>query len=83
MVKGVDREALLTPTVKPAGERSDPRDATPPEKQRHTGARGFIGSGAVQDDISVARDLMVALLQLLHGQAQGSGNEMRLSLEVQ
>lgn len=56
-LSGVERKAVPAPGVEAAGERTDAPDAAAPEEQRHPGAGGLVRSGAVEDELAVARDL--------------------------
>lgn len=58
-------EALRAPSVETARQRPHPLDASPPEDQRHPGAAGFVGSRAIQDDVAVPGDLVMAAVQIL------------------
>src|SRR5262245_62983143 len=57
------RVAVVAPGPESAGEGPHPLDAATSQDQRHTGARGFVGSGAVEDDLALARDLLVMLVE--------------------
>ena len=51
-----------------AQERPDARsDPQPSKLERQTGARCFVGSGAVEDHVAIARDLLVACRKLVRG----------------
>src|SRR5262249_58799565 len=52
------------PGVEATGERPHPLDAATSEEQRHPGARGLVGSGAIERDVTLTRDLLVSELQL-------------------
>src|SRR5262245_61987683 len=82
-IQGRQRVTEVTPAIVAAGERPHTLDATTSEEQRHPGARGFVGSGAVEHDVSLARDLTVPALKLLDAQVQGARNDGGLRLEVQ
>src|SRR6266849_3749721 len=45
------RIAAIAPSVETPRERTDPFDATASQDQRHPGAGGLVGSGAVEDDV--------------------------------
>jgi hypothetical protein len=49
----------VTPSIETPEEGTDTRDAAAGEVQRRTGAAGFVGSGAIENDIAIARDLLV------------------------
>ena len=78
----LDGKALRTPPVQAARQRAHPLDAPAPQDQRHPGAAGFVGSGAVQDDVAVTGDLGMAALQFVRTQTQGAGDHMRLRVEI-
>jgi hypothetical protein len=63
------RISMLDPGIKSALQRTHTRDAAFFQLQRHPGAGRFVGSSAVEDDVAVTRDLLVAYLQLLRRQA--------------
>ena len=48
----------LQPGVQAAEQRPDAGDALSLQRQRHTGARRLVRSGADQDDIPIARDVL-------------------------
>src|SRR2546427_2362444 len=77
------RVTAVTPGPEPAGEWPHPLDSAPSEEERHTGARRLVGSRAIEDDLPLARDLVVRILQLLERQVQRARNDGRLGLEVQ
>ncbi len=82
-IEGLEGEAALAPGLQTAGQRAHPRDAVPSQEERHTGAGRLVGSGAVENDIPVPRDLAVAALQLLRRHAEGPGDGVRDGLEVE
>ena len=53
------------PPIQSALQRTHARNASFLQLQRHTGAGRFVWSSAVKDDIAIARDLLMAHLQLL------------------
>ena len=59
----LERQPHFSPRVEAADEGPDIFDAGFLEQERHTGARGFVGSGAVEDDVPIARDLLLARFQ--------------------
>jgi hypothetical protein len=65
---GFHREALREPSVETARQRSHPLDAPPPQDQRHPGAAGLVGSGAVENDVAVPGDFVMASVQVLRAQ---------------
>ena len=70
----LQREALVPPVFKTAGKRSDQADAFTPEKQRHTGAGGFVGSGAIKDHFAFGRNVQRVVSQGFGVQVNGAGN---------
>src|SRR3989475_10275028 len=69
------RVTAVTPGPEPAGEWPHPLDSAPSEEERHTGARRLVGSRAIEDDLPLARDLVVPILQLLERQVQRARND--------
>lgn len=45
------RQSEFAPGLEAAGERADLTDSSAFQLQRHTGARSFVGSSAVKDDL--------------------------------
>ena len=60
----LDRQPRFDPGVEASLEWPHAVDPVSFQQERHTGARGFVGSGAVEDDVSVARDLLLPLREL-------------------
>src|SRR5260370_41137161 len=77
-----EREAELAPRGKTAGERADAFDAALSEKRRHTGAGGFVGSSAVEDDVAVAGEHLRKGVEFSGVQADGAGNGYVPGLEI-
>jgi hypothetical protein len=72
-----ERIATITPRVEAAGERPHALDAATSQEQRHPGARRLVGSGAIEDDVAIARNLPMPRLELFGHQMQrsaGKGN---------
>lgn len=44
---------MLAPSVEAAFQWANARDASASEEERHTGARGFIWSSAIEDDFAI------------------------------
>src|SRR5215471_17937080 len=63
--QGLEGEALGPPAVEAPLEWPDARDPYTLEPKRHPGARRLVGSATVEDDLPVARDVLVAALQLV------------------
>jgi hypothetical protein len=59
----------------------DTLNASLPEQERHTGARGFVWSSTVEDYVAVARQLVV-LLQAFRVQVQRARNCFRIRLKI-
>src|SRR5688572_22614738 len=70
-----DREPAVVPRAEAAFERPDSRDPPPSQRQRHPGARRFVWSGAVENDVPIPRDVVMLLLQLLGGDPQRAVNQ--------
>jgi len=60
------------PAFEAPGQRVHAPDAKLPEGERHPGAGRFVGSRAVEGDLRVSRDLVVAPLELLGADAQSA-----------
>jgi hypothetical protein len=52
-----------------------------PQQERHPGTRGLVGSRAVQDNVPIAGNFVVALLQMFRGKVEGAWNGLRLCAE--
>ena len=50
-----ERVATVAPCAEAALQRPNALDALLPEEERHTGAGGFVGSSAKENDFAVAR----------------------------
>jgi hypothetical protein len=61
--EGFHREIPLEPTVNTAGEDADARYSQTPKQQRPTGARDFIGSCTIQNDVVVTGNSLMMALQ--------------------
>ena len=59
----LQRQAAAPPALKSAQERAHSRNPFALQKKRRPGAAGFIGSGAVENDIAVPGDLTVPQLE--------------------
>jgi hypothetical protein len=77
-----ERIASFTPGVQPALQRADASNALIPEQERHTGARGLVGSSAVKDDVAIAREPIILLLQLIGVHSECAWNRLRVGLEI-
>ena len=76
------RVAALPPSIKPTQQRAYASDPLASEEQRHTGAGGFAGSGAVEHDVPVAWNFQVALLDVLGVQMYGTGYHHVVGVEL-
>lgn len=56
--------ACGSPGIEAAGERAHAVHTTTLQEERHTSARSFAGSSAIENDFSVPRNLLVPILQL-------------------
>lgn len=80
---GFQRKAAGAPRFEPAGERTDARNAALAKQERHTGAGGFVGSSAVEDDVAVAGDLQVAAVEFVGEQVQSAGELDAVALKLE
>lgn len=78
-----ERETPLAPSLEASSERPNPRYASLPEEQRHPGAGGFVGSSAVEDDLAVARDFLMAPVKLVGDEAKGAGQGLGAGFELE
>jgi hypothetical protein len=78
----VERIPAFAPSIQTALQRADAGDAFFSEKQRHTGASGFVWSSAVEDDFAVARQAVILRFELLRVHTERAGNGFRISFEV-
>src|SRR5262249_58604214 len=76
------RVAEVAPGPEASREGPHPFDAATSQDQRHTGARGFVRSGAVEDDLALARDLPVAAVHVLDRHVERAGDDRGLGLEI-
>lgn len=51
------------------------------QQQRGSRAGDFVGTGAVQDNISIAGDLMVAMVDFFHEQIECARDRLRIEFE--
>src|SRR5229473_1143563 len=79
----LQRIATLFPFAEAAQKWPDARDSHAPQFERHTGTRGFVGSGAVQDDFAVARQLALPRRQFVWRHASCAGNYARVGKHVE
>ena len=52
---------MIAPGVKAAGKRADTSNSPLPQTYRHPGARGFVWSRAINDDLAVTWTLRIIL----------------------
>ena len=79
----LNRKASVVPRPKTTFERSHFLDASPLQKQRHTGAGRFVRSGAEQNYLAVAWNLIVTLFNFVWGKTDRAGNCLWLGLEIE
>src|SRR5262245_58970757 len=63
-----------SPRPKTSGQRQDPWYAELPQSQRHTGAGALARSSAVENDVAIARDFLVAVFKIFGRDMQSAGN---------
>ena len=59
LVHDFDGEASVPPCIETTGKRAYAGNAHSFELPRHTGAGGFVRSGAIEDDFLIARNFLV------------------------
>ena len=74
--------AELAPGVESALERPDTFHTFVSEEQRHTGAGGFVWSSTVKNDLAIARQPFIGLLEFAGIHAKRAGNRFRVGFEV-
>ena len=77
------RKASVVPRSKTTFERSHFFNASALQKQRHTGAGRFVRSGAEQNDLAVAWNLIVTFFNIVWRQADCAGNCLWFGLEIE
>jgi hypothetical protein len=82
-LSSLHRKTPLEPRAEPTGERAHFLDPSPLQKQRHTGAGRFVRSGAEQNDLAVARNLIVTFFNFVGREADRARNCLWLRLEVE
>jgi hypothetical protein len=75
--------SALPPRRETAGQGPHAQDSVPLQEERHTGTRGFVGSSAVEDDVAVAENFRLPLLEFLWIHVEGSGDGRRVRLEIE
>jgi hypothetical protein len=79
---GRQRVAAFAPGVQAALQGPNAGDALFSEEQRHTGAGGFVWSSTVKNDVAVAGQLVVLLLQFLGIHTESAGDSFRLGFKI-
>src|SRR5262249_55268017 len=82
-VARLHRKAPELPSPETAGEGPDAGDTAPAKQERRPGARRLVRSGAEEDDVAVAGDLVVTLVQLAGGEHDRSRYRGRLAVALQ
>src|SRR5438876_5726946 len=80
--EGHHRVPTISPRVEAAGEWTHVLDAATLEEERHPGAGRFTGSGAIEHDLALARDLVMARLQLFGRHVERARDDRRFRLEI-
>ena len=70
----LDQIATLNPSIQSAEERTYASNSSFLELQRHPGAGRLVRSGAIKDDVTIAWNLQVTILELFWGQSHGTCN---------
>ena len=79
----LDRKLPFPPGVEASFERTDAMDSLFLQKKRGAGAGDFVRAGAVEDNITITRNLVVAMLDLFHQEIQGPGDHIGIQLQGQ
>src|ERR1700680_312418 len=77
----IERETHFAPGSQASGQRPDALDALSSQEQRHTGAGGFAGSTAIEDDVAIPRNRVLVFLEVFRNQVQGPRNYVGGALE--
>jgi hypothetical protein len=72
---------MIPPRCQTTLQGPDTFDAMSSQEERHTGARGFVWSSAIEDDFAIARKAIGALLEFLGVHAESAGDGFRLGFE--
>ena len=80
--QGLERKPLGPPGVEAPQEGAHARDPHALELERHPGARRLVGSATVEDDLPVARNVLVPSLQLLRMEVERAGEASALGAGV-
>jgi len=73
---------MFAPSFQAAFERAYSGDALFSEEERHTGARGFVWSSAIENDFTIVGQQIVFLLQFLGIHAEGAGDGFRVGFKI-
>ena len=71
------------PGIDPPGERPDSRDSLFLQQERHPGACRFIGSRAVEDNLAIAGNFLVAFFKLFDSHMKRARDHIRDSLDIE
>ena len=64
--------SALAPGVEASRERAHAGDASALQEQRHTGAGSLVRSSAIEHHVAVARDFLMALVELVRAHVDGA-----------
>ena len=64
--------SALAPGVEASLERAHADDAPALQEQRHTGAGSLVRSSAIEHHVAVARDFLMALVELVRAHVDGA-----------
>src|SRR3989442_462979 len=81
--KRFDGKPTFPPALEAAEQRPDTRLARPPKLERRPGARRFVRSRAVQNDLAVTRQLALSPLDLLCGDPEPARDRVGHGLHVE
>src|SRR2546426_353902 len=81
--KRFDGKPTFPPALEAAEQRPDTRLARPPKLERRPGARRFVRSRAVQNDLAVTRQLALSPLDLLGGDPERARDRVGHGLHVE
>src|SRR5712671_1806121 len=79
---GHQRVAAFAPRVEPTLQWADTANPLFPQQERHTGARRFVGSSTVQDDVAIAWQLIIFLSKILGIHPERARYRLGIRLEV-
>lgn len=79
----LERIAASTPSIKSSGKRPHAGKSMPNQDVRRTGARGLVGSGAVQNDFAVLGNAEPAVFDVGRVHAHGAGEDRRGSIMIE